>query len=360
MKTIAVLGTGNVAHGVALNLKMKGHEVRMFAPDDVIDRIGKVYKTHEIESEGEIVGKVKIDMVTTDIEKALDGADYIIVAVPGNRHEQYARLINGHTTSNQVVLTFNASLSSLIYKNIINDNDSCPVFADTEVPPFSVRLIAPGKIRVYEWHVGGIAFMPVSAAEKYYPEMQAELYPFNQLYSDVLECALSLINPTVHPGPCLVNLGAIEKPNSNFYLYEHGWSPCGLKIDLLLNEERLKVGSALGYTDLCALEDFAGVSNRKLTWEDLYTMGHGSYALTSICGPNDIHYRYLTEDVPIALVCWSSLGKLIGVSTPIMDSVIRLIGVAHDTDWFTEGRTAEKLGLVGMTADEIVALVKEG
>ena len=89
-------------------------------------------------------------------------------------------------------------------------------------------------------------------------------------------------------------------------------------------------------------------------------MGHGSHPLTSIAGPNDLHYRYLTEDIPIALVCWASIGDLVGVDTPIMDAVITLIGVAHDTNWFVEGRSAEKLSLTGKSIEEIQSYVKTG
>ena len=95
-------------------------------------------------------------------------------------------------------------------------------------------------------------------------------------------------------------------------------------------------------------------------WESLYAMGHGCHALTSIAGPNDINYRYLTEDIPVALVCWASIGDLVGVDTPIMDAVITLIGVAHDTDWFANGRSAEKLGLTGKSVEQIQRYVKTG
>ena len=41
MKKIAVLGTGNIAQTVAVDLKSNGHEVRLFAPDYLISRIQK-------------------------------------------------------------------------------------------------------------------------------------------------------------------------------------------------------------------------------------------------------------------------------------------------------------------------------
>ena len=52
MKKIAVLGTGNIAQTVAVDLKSNGHEVRLFAPDYLISRIQKIVDTHEIECVG--------------------------------------------------------------------------------------------------------------------------------------------------------------------------------------------------------------------------------------------------------------------------------------------------------------------
>ena len=71
MKKIAVLGTGNIAQTVAVDLKSNGHEVRLFAPDYLISRIQKIVDTHEIECVGVFEAKEKIDVVTSDIDKAV-------------------------------------------------------------------------------------------------------------------------------------------------------------------------------------------------------------------------------------------------------------------------------------------------
>ena len=331
MKRIAVLGTGNIAQTVAVDLKSNGHEVRLFAPDYLISRIQKIVDTHEIECVGVFEAKEKIDVVTSDIDEAVKGADYIILCVPGNRHEEYARILKGHTTAQQILITFNGCMASLIYKNVWEEDASCPIFAESTIPPFSARRVEPGKVRMFERHLAPIAFFPASAGEKYYDQVRKDIY---------------------------VNLSNIEKPDFTFFLYEHGFQPSGLKIDVLLNEERLAIGKALGY-QIHALEDFAGVEKIE-SWEALYAMGHGCHALTSIAGPNDIHYRYLTEDIPIALVCWASIADLLGIETPIMDAVITLVGVAHDTNWFVNGRSAEVLGICGKSTEQIKNYVKTG
>ena len=178
MKKIAVLGTGNIAQTVAVDLKSNGHEVRLFAPDYLISRIQKIVDTHEIECVGVFEAKEKIDVVTSDIDEAVKGADYIILCVPGNRHEEYARILKGHTTAQQILITFNGCMVSLIYKNVWEEDASCPIFAESTIPPFSARRVEPGKVRMFERHLAPIAFFPAAAAEKYYDQIRKDVYDF--------------------------------------------------------------------------------------------------------------------------------------------------------------------------------------
>ena len=46
MKTIAVLGTGNVAQTIAVDMKAKGQEVRLFAPDYLFSRFQTIAISH--------------------------------------------------------------------------------------------------------------------------------------------------------------------------------------------------------------------------------------------------------------------------------------------------------------------------
>ena len=358
MKKIAVLGTGNIAQTIAVDMKAKGHEVRLFAPEYLMYRIRLLAATREIECRGAFETRQTLDLVTSKIDEAVQDADYIFLCAPGNRHEEYAKILKGHTNSGQMLITFNACMASLIYNRVWDGDETRPIFVESTIPPFSTRRVEPGVVRMYDRHLAPVAFFPASAADECFGQLCEDIYEFPGTFEDVLECGLSLVNPTVHPGPCLVNLSNIEKPDFSFYLYEHGFQPSGLKIDVLLNKERQAVAKALGY-DVHALEDFAGVDVID-DWPALYAMGHGSHGLTSICGPNDINYRYLTEDIPSALVCWASIGDLLGIETPIMDAVITLIGVAHSTDWFKEGRSAEVLGLTGKTMEQIKSYVKTG
>ena len=357
MKTFAIFGTGNVAQTLAVDMKLAGHTVRLCAPENLAYRIENLMKNPELESIGEIKGKAKLDLVNNDAAEAAKDADYVCICVPAYRQEEYARFLKGHLNKNQIVFTFASCLSALAFRKIWGD-ENCPVMAETNVPPYSTRLVAPGKVHVYCFHLGGIAFFPASAAKECYEDVTKNFYPFPTLYKDDLECALSLCNPCTHPGACLTNLSNIERPQFNFFLYEHGFTPSGLKIDVALNNERHQLANALGYK-VHALEDFCGVEG-ELTWEGIYAMGHGSYGLTSIEGPNSIYDLYMTEDVPFILLCWASISAQLGLKTPTINALVTLFSLVHEVDWLKEGKTADKLGLEGKTKEQIIEYMQTG
>ena len=87
---------------------------------------------------------------------------------------------------------------------------------------------------------------------------------------------------------------------------------------------------------------------------------HGEPSLTPITGPDSIWNRYLTEDCPNGLVPWSELGKIGGVATPVMDSVISVYSVVHERPWREIGLKADRLGLDGMTVEQIKKYLKTG
>ncbi len=185
------------------------------------------------------------------------------------------------------------------------------------------------------------------------------IHPFVKVYEDVLEAGLSIVNPGVHSGPCLLSTTAIENSSKRpFFLYEHGVTPSSCRLNLRVDRERKEIGLKLGY-GLTPIEDFTGL-REGYTWQELYMRLHGNISLTPVSGPHDIMSRYFTEDAPYGLVPWSHIGKAIGVETPVIDSIVNIYNVVHERDWWDEGRSSGDLGLTGMSLDEIKGYVRTG
>ena len=182
-----ILGGGNRAHTITANFTVKGHTVNLYEMPEFKTRMERVFETKTIECQGEIKGSVKLNMVTDDIVKAIDGVDYICVITPAFAHANYAELLKGKVSKYQVIVTFPGAFASLQFRKIFGESD-CPVLADVNNLPYDTRLVAAGKVEIYGRNAVNIAFLPANAGEKLIEQMKEDLFPFEKVYGDVLEC----------------------------------------------------------------------------------------------------------------------------------------------------------------------------
>jgi len=358
MKNVAVIGGGNGAHTLAADLVQRGYSVRMYELPEYIGNLSVLANTKKITVTGVMNFTSEIEFLTDDMAKALDGVSHICVVVPSVAHERLANVMKGIATKDQVMILYNGGCGSLIFRDILGED--CPVVVETNNLPYDTRLKGPAQVYCSGRNPIKGAFLPADAAAGHWDDVCA-ISPLTAAFEDVLECSLSLVNPSVHSGACVINMGHIEQEmvRGEFCMYEH-FTPGCAKLDIAIDRERKAVGKAFGY-HLCPLEEFSGRDlDKDLTWKELYMQMHGDPSLTCIGGPHTIWNRYMTEDCPNGLVPWSDLGKICGVETPVIDGIIAIYNIVHEKDWRACGRTAAKLGLAGMSKDEIKEYVKTG
>jgi len=354
---VAVLGGGHGAHAMAADLMSRGFSVNMYEMPRFKDNLERLFETKAIVASGEVRGRFALNKVTTDIEDAIDGAKFILVVTPAFAHDGYAKLLKGKVRSDQVVVVFPGAFAALLFKTVFGV-ETCPVIAEVNNLPYDARVTDPCTVAIYGFNKVNVAFMPAEKGPSLMGQLR-DIRPFERTYEDVLEAGLSIVNPAVHSGPCLLSITAIENwPKRPFFLYEHGVTPASCKVNLQIDRERKAIGRKLGY-DLTPIEDFSGMKP-DYTWQELYGSIHGNISLTPISGPHDIMNRYFTEDAPYGLVPWSHIGKTVGVETPVIDSIVNIYNVVHERNWWQEGRSAEQLGLSGMSVQQIKDYVKTG
>ena len=356
-KKIAVLGGGNGAHMMAADMKLRGHEVRLYEMPQFAGRLEQLFETRTIRVTSVMNEEVTLDVVTSDISEAVSGVDYILVVTPAFAHATYAELLKGQVNKDQILITFPGAFAALEFHKALAGDD-CPVIADANNLPYDVRLAGPATVALHGHNKINIAFLPADRGPELISQLREDLFPFQRVYDSVLECGLSIVNPTLHTGPCLLNIGHIESPMREFFLYEHGVTPSSMKVNVRLDNERKAVGKVLGYR-LTPIEDFSGMEEG-YTWQDLYKSLHGEIALTPISGPNSIENRYLTEDAPYGLVPWVAIAKVFGVEMPLTNAVLDVYDVIHETNWRESGLGLEKMGLAGMDAAAIREFVRTG
>jgi len=362
MREVAILGGGHGAHTMAADLALRGYSVRMYEMPMFARNIRKVLETKQIEIFGDIPvqGTAHLQEVTTDIERALDGAEFIFIPVPAYAHKGYAELLCDKISREQVIVLFPGTFGSLEMQKIFKErgNNEEIVIAEADTLPYATRLVEEGSVRVFKnLNKMGLAVFPARKTREV-AEKLAGFYPF-ETYQNVLECGLSSLNPVLHIGAVVLNIGRIEyTAKTTFFLYEEGYTKSTAKVCEHVDLERLRIGKQLGFDLLSVSEALYrdGFGPRGTLWQTV----KASQGLTPIAGPNSIDTRYLKEDTPCGFVTWSALGKQLGVETPTIDSLIHIVSIVYGTNYFTEGRNLEKLGLDGMNSDQMLSFVENG
>jgi opine dehydrogenase len=354
---IAVLGGGHGAHAMAADFTARRFQVNMYDMPEFKQNLKQLFETRTIETKGGIKGRYTLEKITSDIEEAIEGVRYIVIVTPAFAHKRYANLLKGKVNKEQIIILYPGAFGGLLFKTILGEDD-CPIIAETNTLPYDTRLTSPCQVMIYGFNDTNIAFMPAERGSEFLEELR-KLHPFVKKYNDVLEAGLSNINPALHTGLCLFSINDIENwPKRPFFLYEHGVTPSSVKMDIVLNNERKKIGKKFGY-NLRPFEEFLGM-REGYTWQKLYMNIHGNISLTPITGPHDIFNRYFTEDVPYGLVPWSCIGKLVGVETKYIDSIVNIYNIIHERNWWKEGRNMSDLGLEGMSIDQIKNYLRIG
>src|SRR5690554_3480812 len=88
---VTVIGAGNSGLAMAAHLRQQGNNVILWNRSRAT--IAKLMETHTIYCEGIIEGKVKIDLVTDNMEKAVENPDIILITTPASSHRELAELI---------------------------------------------------------------------------------------------------------------------------------------------------------------------------------------------------------------------------------------------------------------------------
>jgi opine dehydrogenase len=363
---IAVIGTGNGGKATAADLTLAGHKVSLFEFPDFEENIRPLQDKGGINLVG--VGRkgfAKLSKITTDIEEALEDTEMILAVLPAFGHKACARACTPYLIDGQmIVLMPGSTLGSLEFRNVLKEKG---VKADIRIAelntlPYAARG-SDTKVRILlQVKKLWLAAFPAKDTKQVLDKYKA-LYPVTEGQKNVLEVGLNNGNPVVHPTPSLLNAGRVEYVKGEFYLYGEGITPHVANVIQAVDDERLALCRRLGFQEIPSL-DRLYMTGYSITKSSLYEAYHTSPVFCGkdpIKGPDSLNHRYFTEDTPYGLVTWSSLGDLIGVETPTIDAIIRLVSELHKTDYFAEGeRNVVKLGLSGMTVEEINHYLETG
>ena len=356
----AVLGAGHGGLAMAGHLAIMGYPVNIYTRNS--ERVEQVKLRGAIEVEGEVEGFGNIQIASTDIKEVVEDVDIIMVVVPAMAHRFMAEQCAPYLKDNQIIiLNPGRTFGAIEFRHILKNEKKIKAnvtIAETQTFIYVSRHLGFAEAKIFQIKNS----VPLAAIPAYKtPEVLntiRKVFPQFVAASNVLETSLDNIGAIFHPGITLLNSARIEDLRRDFYFYTDGVTPLMARILERMDRSRLTLGQALGVRLHSAREwlylayDSPG--------KTLYDAIHATPGYRGVKAPQTLIHRYIREDVPMSLVPMSSMGDLLNVSTPTIDAIIHLGCVLQDADYWNEGRTVNKLGLEGMSVEQIRSLVSKG
>jgi opine dehydrogenase len=357
-----VIGAGHGGKAMAAHLALMGFEVTLYNRTPANVAAIKMRSGIDLESYPEGPrGFGRLAMVTSLMDKALDGADVVMAVTPSTAHREIAQQAAPHLRDGQIVVLHpGRTLGAIEFKQILQQSGCSAdvTVAEAETFIYASRSEGPAQARIFRIkNTVPIAALPSGRTARVI-EALSPAYPQFIDGEDVLHTSLNNMGAIFHPAMTLLNAGRIESTGGRYQFYMEGVTPSVARVLEVLDRERVTVAAALGIRAQTGLEWLERAYNAR--GETLYAAIQAQEGYSGIMAPPSLNHRYITEDVPMSLVPIASLAAHYGVSVRGIDSIIRLACIVHRTDYWRRGRTLDKLGLAGLSVSELTRYVHEG
>ncbi|MFI4874045.1 MAG: NAD/NADP octopine/nopaline dehydrogenase family protein [Blastopirellula sp. JB062] len=353
---VTIMGSGNGGCAAAFDFAQHGHAVKLFDFSEYAANIEAIQRDGGIHSEGDLEGFASIVYAGHDVAAAMEDAELILLIGPAYSTEPFAQACRPYLKPGQVVIVCPSSCGgALEFAHVAGDklHDRQVIVAETSTLPYAVRVVEPGKIKVFLKLKDGVllAALPAGQSSLVIDKVR-DVYPFITPAANVLQTSLQNGNPVIHPSVTLLNAALIERTGGDFFFYEHGVTPAVGRLMEAIDRERIAIGRALGFE---VLDDpTLGCSQGYMTSAD-YSEGYAlAPGFAGIKAQDQLDNRYFQEDVGFGLVFMKRLGDQLGVDVTSMTSLIHIISILMQRDYLAESaRTLRRYGLENCTSEQL-------
>jgi len=364
VRTVAVLGAGHGGCAATADLTARGFSVRLHARREAT--LTPLREAGGINATGIHDGFYVPELMTTDVAEAVRGADLIVLVVPSVAHHDYAVALAGLVGPDTPILLNPGHTGGGLH--FLNELRAAGYvgelrLAETVSLTYVTRMVGPATVGIYSY-IRNLKFaaLPARFADEIF-ELVSPVFPEIVQVRNVLETALSNMNAVFHPTGMLMNVGWIERTDGKFLFYKEGITESVGRATQAVDDERMAVAAALNVPSRSFLESFlsAGLTTAEsVATGSIAKACEASEPNARIQSPSSLNHRYVHEDVGYGLVPFSAFGKLAGVPTPTIDALIQIASVSSGIDYTREGLTAEKMGLAGLSRDNLIRFVEAG
>jgi len=348
-RTYAVIGAGNGGQAMGAHLTLLGYDVSLYDIDR--EKIAQLQQHGSIIMSGQIEGSANIFKITDRLDDAIAGCSAILVTTTTDRHIELAESLLPYIDEKQpVILCPGQTGGSIVVRNVFAEGGKSIMVAEMQDLIYTCRTSAVGHVNISALKKK----MAVAAYKKedfgQVMEVLGDIYPQLVRARSVLHTGFDNMGAILHPAPMLMNVGRIES-GENFLYYREGITPSVAAVLERMDQERLAVAGAYG-VEVSSVAQWQKAAYG-VDGKDFYEIFQNNASYAGVKAGTTLNSRFITEDVPSGLVPITAMGKLAGVQTPVMDSVIDLACSLMNRDFRADGRNLKCLGLEGKSVAEI-------
>jgi len=366
-KTYAVIGTTEHALALAAELRLAGNRVivadraqRQSGLDALAAGPGL-----DVDSEVEsFVGGKQRTLVTgieisSDLAGAIAAAEVVIFMTPQTAYEEILTASADRLRDDQIVLLCPGGLGGALLVSRIAAKAGARnlLVAQTSAMPLGGRAAGPNALRIAsKKRTLPVGVFPASRTQELLERLAAD-FPQLIANANVIETGFAGAAMGLHPIPMIMNAARIEADGP--YVYDaYEITPSIARVIDAVDAERQQILKALG----AEVTSFSDILKQSYGVEgsSFYEVVHNVAGYKQVKSPPDLLYRYLSEDIPTQLVPAVALARSLGVETPMLDATVSFSNAMHGRDYWQLGWNLEKLGLEGLDAAGITALLSQG
>lgn len=350
MDEIGVVGAGGEGRAVTAHLSSIGRAVRLCTRNPA--QVGGIRRSGSIRASGALTGSFPVAEVTGEPARVAAGCRVLVVAAITTAYRDIAEAFAPHLTDRHVVVLFSGKLcGSAEFAAALAGAGRTGVDVVETDALFAARPDGDDGVVVHGakgWNLFSGAAQ--ESVRRCGPLVQ-ELFPWVEPARNLVERGLTDFGAVAHAPIALANLGSIER-GEGLLFYVDGMSDRTVVLLEQVEREFRAVARAYG-ADLLPMTQ---VLDRcyGCTTSDLLAAMRSVEAYRTITAPDSLDHRFLREDIASTLVPLEALAERAGLGTPVVSSLINIMGLLSGERFRETGRTLDRLGWAGLDHGGII------
>ena len=358
--TIALLGAGSGGACMAADLIEQGFKVNLYELPQFEDSMQPFVDRGGIEITGKITGFYEPNMMTTNMDEALEGVDIATMNVRAFAHDLFVEKAVPHLKKGQILHCWTPYAFALRFYETVKEKVPGAIIAESAILPYFVKRDSPDVIHCHAYKLGNyVAAMPSNDTAKVLKGLTPAMTTrdrFLKPASNVLATSLLNSNINAHIPAILLSAREYEDTTGHVFIYGKHGTPLTKKVEYAIRDEARAISAYLGLENLLRCPYPPTKPGEETLASHIWWAPDVSM----------LDLGCLQEDLPYGTVLIAEMGRALGVPTPVSRGVTDLFKTMLDVDYWKEDKLGnpsanlKTLGLEGLTKTEILKYVTTG